>query len=81
VTAPLSADGVAAFKRALEAIDPGDFLAWRETAAPPSSDVAAFLSAERARLVKLKSLGLTQGTDARLALIDGLLAEARREAS
>jgi hypothetical protein len=73
VTSPLPAEGVGAFKRALEAADAAEFLAWCDAAPAASADVAAFLRAERARLVKLKSLGLTRGTDARLAMIDGLL--------
>lgn len=73
MNSPIPADGVAAFKRAIDAVDAAGFLDWFNAAGTPPADAAAFVRAERSRLVKLKSLGLTQGTDARLALIDDIL--------
>jgi hypothetical protein len=71
-----SADAVDRFKKALDATDARLFLDWL-AGQPPIDDalrteMAAFVDGERARLVKLRSLGLTQGTADRLALVEAI---------
>lgn len=62
------------FKRGLETLDDAPFRSWLEQRRPldegDAAQLKAFVNGERARLVKLRSLGLTKGTDERLALVE-----------
>jgi hypothetical protein len=70
------------FKKGLDALDERPFLAWLAAHDPLDaegrSELAAFVDAERARLVKLRSLGLTRGTDERVALVERIRAALAR---
>jgi hypothetical protein len=66
------------FKRGLESLDDAPFVAWLDQHRPldeeSAAELRAFVNGERARLVKLRSLGLTRGTEERLALVERIRA-------
>jgi hypothetical protein len=80
VTAPLPPALVARFKSCLDDGDAGPFLAAIESTSPGGAgpaDRAAlldFLRGERARLIKLKTLGLNRGWSERMAIVETILA-------
>lgn len=65
---------VALFKSCLDAGDAAPFLAALTPAEVTSAGLADFVRAERARLIKLKTLGLSHGWAGRMAVIDAVLA-------
>lgn len=65
---------VALFKSCLEAGDAAPFLAALNPAEATSAGLVDFVRSERARLIKLKSLGLSHGWAGRMAVVETVLA-------